>query len=786
LPEHIERFGILAGYEHHGEEAAEDVNFKATELLAGLHDALKANGYVGHQLRVFLVRILFVLFPGDTGVWERGLFHDYVGLKTATDGHDLGPALIFLFETLDTPDARRPGQLDVDLTAMRYINGGLFHETLRAPSCDAEMRRRLLACCAFNWTKISPAIFGSLFQNVMQDAARREIGAHYTTEQNILRTIRPLFLDELEAGLAAAKTGQQLRDFRQLLADMTFFDPACGCGNFLVIAYGEIRRLEKECLLRLRDVEARRRTRRAGGEGQAGFDVTWESVVRVGQFYGIEIEEFPARIAETAMHLMDHLANLDLSEALGDYQVRFPINDTAHIIVHNALQLDWHDVLPVCTYLFGNPPFVGKQHRDPQQQADMGAVFGSTAGVGVLDYVAAWYRKATEYIAGTKTRVAFVSTNSIVQGEQVPALWPALINKGIVIDFAHRTFNWTSEARGKAHVHVVIIGFSHGGQAVNRLLYDHADLDENEAAPLVVSDINPYLVNAPTVVAARRRTALVDVPACRFGNMPNDGGSLIVSKQEAAEIRTSDATAYRYIRPLVGAEEMLNGERRYCLWLEQTAPADLRASPELRRRIAAVRRYREASRRPATRALATTPSLFGEIRQPKGDYLCLPRHSSENRRYIPMRFYSASDIAHDSTLTVEGADLLLFGVLASDMFMTWVRTVAGRLESRFRLSTELVYNTFPWPEAAGTVLKRIEAGAQAVLDERAESEGTLADLYHPSSMPLKLVRAHANLDKAVIAAYGRRRPSTELDKQAILFERYQDLLGQLPHRTTQP
>lgn len=788
LPRNLRAFSpLLDREETRSYETEEEVNLRATELLALLHDSLRDSGYEGHDLRVLLTRLVFILFADDSQVWETGLFFDYLMLRTSVDGSDLGSALVHLFQVLDTPRDRRSSNLDDDLARFEYINGSLFSEGIRIPECTRGMRSRLLKACQFDWSAISPAIFGSLFQNVMDDEERRALGAHYTTEQNILRTINPLFMDELRAGLDAAKSLAALRDFRDRLAGLTFFDPACGCGNFLVIAYRELRRLELECLRRIRSNEARAaakgparyasgpRARRGAGAGQLGVDVAIESRVRVDQFYGIEIEEFPARIAETAIYLIDHLENLALSAEFGEYYARFPIVDTAHVTIANALRIDWRDLLPAqrCNYLFGNPPFVGKQHRTTQQRDDMDLVFGGVSGTGVLDYVAAWYRRAADYMTGQQVRAAFVSTNSIVQGEQVAALWPDLLSRGLRIDFAHRTFNWTSEAQGKAHVHVVIIGFSIGGQRPHKSLFDHPRLDEASAEEYRVKNINPYLVDAPTVVAVKRRVPMASVPACRFGNMPNDGQFLIVDAVTRDQIAAEDPIAATYLRELIGAEEMVNGKHRYCLWLVNADPSDIRNSPTLRARVTAVRNYRKESTRAATNSLSATPTLFAEIRQPSKPYLCLPRHTSMNRQYIPLAFYAPEDIAHDSTLTVEGATEYHFGILSSEMFMTWVRTVAGRLKSDFRLSSELVYNTFPWPEAAPDKAQRVSELARAVLRARDKHpDCTLADLYDTVGMPPELSKAHAALDKAVGALYGRAAIATELVRQATLFERY--------------
>ncbi|MFG3312449.1 DNA methyltransferase [Streptomyces albidoflavus] len=778
LPDHIELFGFIAGYESRSYKPADEVNVHAAELMGQLYDSLTETGYTGHDLKVFLVRCMFIFFADDTGIWEKGLFDEFLEVRTAEDGSDTGPLMEHLFRVLDTPEDRRTNTLEKTLSRFPYVNGQLFSERIQIPDFNTELRALLIKCASFDWTAVSPAIFGAMFQSVMDAEARRSLGAHYTSEQNILKVIEPLFLDELRSEFQAARTSvRRLEELRARLRRLTFFDPAAGCGNFLVVAYRELRDLEFDILVRLEEL-------RGTGQLHVSIDqLSGLSQVDVDQFYAIEVEEFPARIAETALYLVDHLANMRLSKHFGQYFARIPLRAQANVRVGNALQIAWDDFLPAekCTYVLGNPPFIGKQHRTSSQREDMDRVFAGKSGTGVLDYVTAWFRRAAEYVRGHDTRVAFVATNSIVQGEQVPALWPDLLSRGIVIDFAHRTFNWSSEGRGSAHVHVVVIGFSCGGKRPKKTLFDHPAGGE-EVRALDVSNINPYLVNAPTVVAVRRSYPLApSVPLARFGSMPNDGKHLILDEDERSDVMRNDAVAAKYVRELVGAAEMLKGEHRYCLWLERADPADVRTSEFLASRVDEVRKYRNSSTRSATRALANYPTLFGEIRQPEESYLCLPRHSSQIRRYIPMAYYEPLDIAHDSTLTIAGTDEYVFGVLASDMFMVWVRTVAGRIKSDFRLSVDLVYNTFPWPEVTGAKESKVRELAQEVLDARAAyPNATLADLYHPSSMPAEVARAHAALDRAVERLYTRRKLSSELERQQVLFDRYEQLVGTLP------
>ena len=761
----------------------EEANLKATAYMADIHDAVLASGYDPHALREWLTRILFCLFADDTEVWDRSAFTNYLFLNTKPDGSDLGSQLQYLFQILNTPDEKRASTIDEDLAAFTYINGDLFSETLPIPSCDEKVRLALVEACKFNWSEISPAIFGSMFQNVMTAAERRHLGAHYTTEENILKTIRPLFLDDLEAELAAIKVSKsklssdRLSEFQTKLASLKFLDPACGCGNFLVIAYRELRRLEVETI--------RKRAIARGVAMDATMDVAHDLKVTVDQFYGIELEEFPARIARTALYLMDHKENLAFSKEFGQYFARFPIPSSPHIAIANALRIDWNEVLPAedCSFVMGNPPFVGKQQRTISQQEDMYLVFGAQKGSGVLDYVAAWYNKAVNYIGTLPVEAAFVSTNSITQGEQVPIMWSPIFENGFEITFAHRTFAWESEAHGKAHVHCVIVGFAPASDRRKRkTIFEYPDIN-GEPVLIRAKQINAYLVDAPVVVVLKRSSPLVaKIPSASFGSMPNDGGGLIVSSDEADGLRgpSGDPVAARLLRRLVGAEDLINGGDRWCLWLHESTAYERSTSAFIRHRLSKVKSYRLASKRVATRELAKTPHLFGEDRQPRGQYLCLPRHSSERRRTIPMAYCRPDLIAHDSTLTIDRAPIWIFGILQSQMFMAWVRTVSGRLESRFRISVSNVYNTFPFPDVTDELKLIVEPLAQALLDAIcSEPGGTLAQLHDPLTMPPNVVKALDRLDKAVDELFAPRKNLTsDAERLEVLFQRYAVLAKQ--------
>jgi hypothetical protein len=768
LPDRLDVFASVAGYHQRSWQEEPQANIAAAELMGHVFDGLENSGYPLHALTRWLVRLLFCLFADDTGIWQRALFHELI-LSTRDDGRDVGSIINELYEILNTPEPERFNTLDEALAQFPYVNGGLFAEHLPTPAFTGSMRTLLLECCEFDWSAVSPAVFGSMFQAVLNLDERRQLGAHYTSEQSILKALEPLFLDELRRDLADCRNANQLRGFCRRLGTIKIIDPAMGCGNFLVVAYRELRLLELSALIRIRELT---------GDYQRELIAELLSQVDVDQFYGIEIEEFPSRIAEVALYLVDHQANMALSREFGEYLPRIPLKAAPHIHIGNALSADWRSFLPSeeCSYVVGNPPFRGKKARTAKQQADMAQVFAGWRSAGNLDYVAAWYVKTFEYIRGTSIRAALVSTNSICQGEQVELLWPRLLDAGLTINFAHRTFKWTSEARGQAAVHVIIIGFSDLPRATAmKMLYDHPKLDGGIVTTTHAKAINPYLVDAPVLVVSKRRSPLGQVPAMRFGSMPNDDGNLLLTGDQARELRAADPVAARFLRRLIGSHTWLHGVERWCLWVDDYAnPALIRSSPELVRRAEKVREYREASERAATQALAAYPLRFGEVRQPTSRYLFVPRHTSQNRRYIPMEFFGPNDIAHDSTLTVERADDYLFGILSSDIFTTWLATVGGRIKSDFRLSAEFVYNTFPFPDSTSDQRDRVTAAARTVLAVRDNyPDATLADLYDPRAMPGDLTAAHSVLDQAVRRLFQPRSAlATELARQEELFGRY--------------
>ncbi|WP_371154006.1 class I SAM-dependent DNA methyltransferase [Jannaschia sp. 2305UL9-9] len=785
---HTHKFGFITGVEKKTFKDQDPVNIEAAELVGALHDALEQSGYTGHDLERFLVRIVFCLFADDTGIFEpRGIFEDLVERRTNVDGSDLGGWIAQLFQTLDTPEgSQRPKTLDEDLDAFPYVNGALFKETLRLPSFNSEMREKLLDACRFDWSDISPAIFGSLFQSVMNKGERRELGAHYTNETNILKTIQPLFLDalweEFERMKARKKTTARKRDlerFRDRLGEMTFFDPACGCGNFLIIAYRELRLLEIEVVRELIDYE-----RNAMGEFSAPLDVSNLSRINVDQFYGIEIGEFAARIAETALWMMDHIMNNRLSLEFGPYYSRIPLKTAPHIAVGNALEVDWAEVLvpSECSYLFGNPPFRGHQWRTAEQQADMARVWGKKGQVNRLDYVTCWFRKAAEYSAANpKIDMALVSTNSITQGEQCGILWPWMFAQGLTIHFTHRTFQWNSEARGTAAVHCVIVGMTRDETRKCTIYeYDHVRGDPH-ASP--VARINGYLIEGPQYAVPARSQPPKGRLKMHKGSQPTDGArrrkpgggyfpllsNLILDKENRDELLAREPHAAKWLRPYVGGDELISGDWRWCLWLKDASPTEIRNSPAVQERLDRVREGRLESPTPSVKAFAKYPTLFTQDRQPDEAYLGVPEVSSETREYIPMAILPPEVIASNQLRIIVGAPLLYFGLLTSAMHMGWMRTVAGRMKSDYRYAPA-VYNAFPWPDLTDAKAKKIEGLAQAVLDARASfPDDTLEVLYDADNMPPLLRKAHENLDKAVDRLYRRSGFRFERERVEHLF-----------------
>jgi hypothetical protein len=777
--DNVHLFDFIAGYEKRVYKEGDPVNIEAAELMGKLHDRLKEIGYTGHTLEVYLVRLLFCLFADDTGIFDqKGIFWEYIDLHTKKDGSDLAMHIASIFDVLNTPTEKRLKNLDESLAQFPYVNGKLFEEVLRPAAFDSKMREMLLEACAFDWGKISPAIFGSMFQAGMNPTERRNLGAHYTSEKNIQKLIKPLFLDDLYSEFEKIKGNRnKLLEFHRKIASLHFLDPACGCGNFLIITYRELRDLEILVLQELNKT------------GQLVTDVSAIIQVDVDRFAGIEYDEFAVRVAEVAMWLIDHQMNIKVSNEFGQYFVRLPLHKSAKIIHGNALQIDWHSITPKekLNFILGNPPFIGKTYQNAYQKADMKLIFGNNQQSGSLDYVTAWYIKASQFIQGTHIRCSFVSTNSITQGEQVGIIWQELFNQyRVKIHFAHRTFHWTNEAKGKAAVHCVIIGFGLEDIEIKRI-FDYADVNNGEPTEKRAKNINPYLVEGSDLIIRKRSKPISDAPPMLYGNKIVDGGFYLFTDQDKEAFIQSEPLSQSLFRPILSGDEFLNGKNRWVLYLKDVKPEQLKKMPRVLERIESVKKYRLKSEKKQTRDLANTPTLFAEPRQPQKCFLLLPRTSSETRKYIPFAFYPTYFIVNDSCIALPDANLYNFGLLTSEMHMTWVKYVCGRLKSDYRYSNTIVYNNFPFPETVTDKQKQtVETCAQAVLDTRAKYPGSsLADLYDPLTMPPDLIKAHQKLDKAVDLCYRPQPFTSELNRIEYLFELYEKLTAPLLPTTKQ-
>ncbi|MCE2905936.1 MAG: N-6 DNA methylase [Anabaena sp. CoA2_C59] len=763
----VHLFGFIAGYEKRTYKDEDPVNIQAAELMGKLHDKLEAVGYQGHDLEVYLVRLLFCLFADDTGIFDKGIFWEYIDLHTKSDGSDLAMHIASIFHTLNTPPEKRLTNLDTNLAQFPYVNGKLFEEVLQPAAFDSKMREMFLEACGFDWGKISPAIFGSMFQAVMNPTERRNLGAHYTSEKNIQKLIKPLFLDDLYLELEKVKSNRgKLQELHQKIANLYFLDPACGCGNFLIITYRELRNLEIKILQALNK------------NGQQFINIQDIIKVNVDQFAGIEYDEFAVRVAEVAMWLIDHQMNIQVSHEFGQYFFRVPLTKSAKIVHGNSLRIDWETVVDKekLSFILGNPPFVGKQLQNAEQKADMQYVCNSIKNSGVLDYVSAWYIKAAKLIQDTNIRCAFVSTNSISQGEQVGIIWQELYNNyKIKIHFAHRTFSWSNEAKGNAAVHCVIIGF--GLEDIeNKRVFDYVNI-KGEPTERKVKNINSYLVEGNDLVILKRSKPICNVPEMIYGNKIVDGGFYLFNDDEKKEFLDKEPMSNKFFKPILSGDEFLNGKNRWVLYLKDVNPNEIKTLPKVVERLESVKNYRLESTKQQTRDMANFPTLFAEQRQPNSDFLLVPRTSSETRKYIPFGFYSKDFIVNDSCIALPNATLYLFGILTSEMHITWVKYVCGRLKSDYRYSNTIVYNNYPFPENVNEKQKqKVETAAQAVLDTRAKyPDSSLADLYDPLTMPPDLVKAHQILDKAVDLCYRPQPFVSELNRIEFLFSQYEAL-----------
>jgi len=761
------------------------VNRKAAEQIAKLHDALLKANYKGKDLESFLTRLLFCLFADDTGIFgDDGIFRRLVE-ATKEDGSDLGSAISLLFEVLNTPKDSRQTNLDEALQAFEYVNGNLFADHIQTPYFDFDLRTILIKCVQIDWSGISPAIFGAMFQAVLEEGAsdtahrresRRELGAHYTSERNILKVIQPLFLDDLYEEFDKAKGSKiKLTALYDKLPTLKFFDPACGCGNFLVIAYREIRRIENDVINELF----------FKGQAQGGLlDIATLCRVNIGQFYGIEIDDAATHIARVALYITDHQLNLEAANKFGKTRATVPLVTTPHIHRGNALRVDWNEVVKAedCNYVFGNPPFIGYSVQSKDQKADLDLIFGHIQGAGVLDYVCGWYAKAANYLElNSKIECAFVSTNSITQGEQPAILWKELLRHGIVINYAHRTFRWSNEGRGVAAVHCVIIGFAKFN--INpKKLYVYEDINL-EPILRIVSKINAYLVDANDILLDKTKQHIsINAPLMFRGSQPTDGGNLLMNDDEKEKLIKVEPLSSQFIRKFLMGEEFINGISRWCLWLNDIKPEVLRSMPEVSKRVQLVKEMRLNSTKEATVKLANTPYLFGEIKQPKTNYLALPIVSSERRSYIPIAYLEPEIISGNKLFCVPNAKVSDFAVMTSSMHMAWMRAVCGRMKSDYSYSNTIVYNNFVWIDGANEIIiEDLEATGKAILIARElYPNATLADLYDPLTMPIELVKAHEANNKAVDKAYGYMGADDDASRVSFLFKRYEELTSLLP------
>lgn len=780
LPKKVKLFGFLLGRESKSIEEEQPVNRQAAEAMAKLHNQLREDNYSGRDLEVLLVRLVFCMFADDSGIFEHGQILDYIKNRTSLDGSDLGSRLVQIFQILNTPKTERQHSLDEELGSLEYVNGGLFAESIATPSFSSKMRTDLIKAMELDWSKVSPAIFGSMFQGVMDEKQRRNLGAHYTSEKNILRVIKPLFLDELYQEFANAtqagprKKYDELRKLQDKIASLKFLDPACGCGNFLVITYRELRRLEHKIVEKLaKDAAGTTDMLATSGEGVGVLKVD------VNQMYGIEIEEFPSLIAQTALWLTDHQMNMEFSKQAGKTFKRLPLTTSATIVNNNALTLDWTEVIAPkdLDYILGNPPFNGSRTMSKEQKADLRAVAGGIREAGFLDFVTGWYFKSTELMLhNDRIKTALVSTNSISQGEQTSILWRPLLEKGVHINFAHQTFKWSNDAKGNAAVYCVIIGFSMQNN-VEKRIFEYSDI-KAEPNEVNASNISPYLIDSPSIFVGTRQKSISNVPELRFGNMPADGGNLILSRAERDELLERYPEASEFVYKLVGAKELIQGSLRYCLWLTKASPTTLKSLPPILKRIEKNRIERASSSRPQ---LADTPAIFAQVTADPFDYknaIAIPSVSSERRNYVPMSFLGSDTVITNLCLVVPDATKYHFGVLTSQMHMAWMRAVAGRLKSDYRYSKDIVYNNFVWPEATESEKQNIESLAQAILDARANHpNSSLADLYDPLTMPPDLTKAHKTLDKAVDKLYKKEGFKDDSERVAHLFELYQEKIA---------
>ncbi|HFP9391306.1 TPA: class I SAM-dependent DNA methyltransferase [Raoultella planticola] len=769
LPRNYGFFLPLVGLEKAILNSENPADVKAAEKMGKLFDLIKERNDLSkaediHALNVFLTRLLFCFFAEDTGIFEKGQFTSAVKSYTAEDGSDLDGFLTSLFTVMNSKlDSPSRKSLPIHITAFPYVNGGLFASDEPIPKLGLKGRRILLECSAMDWSAINPDIFGSMFQAVIDVEQRSRLGQHYTSYSNIMKVIQPLFLEPLRNELEKQRTNTNgLKRLLVRLGEIKVFDPACGSGNFLIVAYKELRLLEMDVIRALlqRDPQSFLMSR-----------------IHLDQFYGIEIDDFACEIARLSLWLAEHQLNKQWEEHIGSAPPALPLRSSGKIWSGNSLQTDWHTICPKSTddevYVIGNPPFLGTSRRSDGQRDDMQAVFSGFKSLGSLDFVACWFWKGAKYIQNSSAEIALVATNSLCQGEQVATLWPSIFELGLSIHIAYPTFTWENNARDKAAVHVVIIGLS--GQSKIRQLYQQI---EGRWHSKLVSNISPYLVEGNNIaVVPRSKPIIKNVPPLLFGNKPTEGGNLMMNRVERDALLSKEPQAAPWIKRVLGADELLNGLERWCLWLVDITDTELQSMPYVYERVQKVAEMRRKSTKLSTQKKSNTPHLFDENRQPiSGDYILIPHVSSERRTYIPIGLVDASIISTDGNFILPNGTLYEFSILTSLMHNDWMRLVAGRLESRYRYSTKVVYNTFPWPDVTDVQRKTLIALAKTVLLMRENyPENTLADLYDPLKMPIDLLEAHQALDKAVDRLYRDKPFKDSSERLSCLLERYEAL-----------
>lgn len=767
----------LAGYEKAVIYSEHPADLKASEKMGQLFDLIRERNDLTkpediHALNVFLTRLLFCFYAESTGIFEKKQLTSTLQACTRDDGSDVDQFFTDLFTVLNLEEsAPQRKRMPSHFQAFRYVNGGLFRDDEPIPEFGRKARRLLLDCGALDWSEINPDIFGSMFQAVIDEAQRGNLGQHYTSVSNIMKVIQPLFLDTLHAELEKARGNEKkLKALLLRLQNLRIFDPACGSGNFLIIAYKELRKLEMEIIDALNAVGKQ--------------DVMYYSGISLTQFYGIEIDDFAHEIATLSLWLAEHQMNTAFKDKFGYAEAVLPLRNGGNVVCGNSLRLDWEDVCPPVdqhgesceVYICGNPPFLGHAGRTQKQNEDMQTVFFDIPGAGNLDFVTCWFIKGARYVSGKPAEAAFVATNSICQGEQAAILWPSVFSAQVAIKFAYQTFSWKNHAKQNAAVHVVIVGLANEYLIEKKTIFRKV---ENSIHQTLVKNISPYLLDASNTVVEPRRSPLCGQSDMVFGSMPNDGGHLLLNSEEKDSLLMMEPKAAQFIKRFLGAQEFIQAKERWCLWLVEVTPEEIDTMPLIASRIELVRAGRLASNRISTQRLATLPHLFGEIRQPKdGHYVLVPCHSSERRPYIPTGFLSAEFIASNANLIIPNATLYEFGILTSEMHNDWMRTVAGRLKSDYRYSATLVYNTFPWPEASDTKRKHIESLAEEVLLIREDyPDKSLADLYDPDKMPAPLLAAHKALDRAVEVLYRERPFRDTSERLEHLFARYEKLIA---------